>query len=531
MYRAGTRGQLEFPDFHLPFAGHLDPDNRWIALTRLVPWELAEEIYRESLCGDFGAPALSARVALGALLIKERLGLTDRETVEAIQENPYLQFFIGKEEFDHVRPFDASLMVGFRKRFGEEGLARISEAIALASMSSATERDAAPPSEPTNHCHELASDDGNSPAAQETSTDAAPPANDGKENCGQLIVDATCAPADVRYPTDVSLLNEAREKTEELIDKLHAPLIGKTARSRTYRVKARRAFVAFVRRKKPKRNAVRRATRQQLAFLHRNLKFIDRLLETPGALRLSQLSRRHYRNLLVSREAYRQQLQMYETKTHRVDDRIVSLSQPHVRPIKRGKAGRDTEFGAKLSISVIGGFSFVDRLRWDNYNESLDLVDQIETFRRRFGFYPASVHADKIYRTRANRAYCKQCGIRLSGPPLGRPPKSISAEKKQAMADESIRNTVEGKFGQAKRRFGLSRVMAKLAGTSAAQISLSFLVMNLDLALRLFFFSLIGACRCLLGLFHVALRRTDQPITPFHCPWLLHSPRPHQAFT
>ena len=114
-----------------------------------------------------------------------------------------------------------------------------------------------------------------------------------------MIVDATCAPADIRYPTDVSLLNEAREKIEELIDAFHAPLVGKTARPRTYRVKARRAFVAFVRRKKPNRKAIRRATRQQLACVHRNLKFIDRLLENPNALRLSQLSRRLYRNLLV----------------------------------------------------------------------------------------------------------------------------------------------------------------------------------------------------------------------------------------
>ena len=117
----------------------MDLDNRWIALARLVPWELAEEIYLESLCDDFGAPALPARIALGALLIKERLGLTDWETVEAIQENPYLQFFIGKEEFSHDRPFDASLMVGFRKRFGKEGIVRISEAIALATTSQVNE--------------------------------------------------------------------------------------------------------------------------------------------------------------------------------------------------------------------------------------------------------------------------------------------------------------------------------------------------------------------------------------------------------
>ena len=501
MYRSKNHQQLEFADFYLPFSGYLNAENRWITLARLVPWELAEEIYHAELCDDFGAPIVPARVALGALLIKERLGLTDRETVEAIRENPYLQFFLGKEEFSQERPFDASVMVDFRKRFGEEGLARISEAIALASVSQAMNPEPTP--EPADDLDDPPPTDGNSPAVQETSADTEPPINHGK-----LIVDASCAPADIRYPTDVSLLNEAREKTEELIDKLHAPLMGKQDRPRTYRVKARRAFVAFIRRKKPGRQAIRRATRQQLAFLRRNLKQIDLLLENRKALPLACLSRRLYKNLLVCRELFRQQLHMVETNTRRVDDRIVSISQPHVRPIKRGKAGRDTEFGAKISLSVIDGFSFVDRLGWDNYNESLDLVDQIETFHRRFGFYPESVHADKIYRTRANRAYCKQHSIRLSGPPLGRRPQTVSAEeKKQTAVDEAIRNRVEGKFGQGKRRFGLGRIMAKLASTSAAQISLSFLLMNLELALRRFFLSLFFAWHSLAALFKATLGR------------------------
>ena len=158
-----------------------------------------------------------------------------------------------------------------------------------------------------------------------------------------------------------------------------------------------------------------------MGFLRRSLKVIDRLLENPKALPLACLSHRMYKNLLVCRELDRQQLEMIENNSQRVDDRIVSLSQPHVRPIKRGKAGRETEFGAKLSISVVNGFSFVDRLSWDNYNEGTDLVEQIETFRHRFGCYPESVHVDKIYRTRANRTFCQAHGIRMSGPPLGRP--------------------------------------------------------------------------------------------------------------
>jgi IS5 family transposase len=232
-----------------------------------------------------------------------------------------------------------------------------------------------------------------------------------------------------------------------------------------------------------------------LGFLRRNLKAIDRLLDNLEALPLYELSRRQYKNLLVSRELFRQQLEMYESNSNRVNDRIVSISQPHVRPIVRGKAGRPTEFGAKLSISVVQGFSFVDRLSWDSYNEGTDLIEQIETYHRRFGYYPESVHVDKIYRTRENRAFCKLQGIRMSGPPLGRKPLNVSAaDKKQAAADEAIRNHVEGAFGQAKRRFGLGRIMAKLASTSAAQISLSFLVMNLERALRQFFLSFFLLC-------------------------------------
>lgn len=469
MYRRNCSQQSEFPDFYLPFSGHLDPENRWIQLARLVPWPLAEEIYHEDLCEDFGQPIVPARTALGALLIKERLGLADRETVEAIQENPYLQFFIGLEEFTRKKPFDASLMVDFRKRFGEEGMRQIAEAICLASL-------------PKDTAEDQDDDPGVSLPADSPPTPA---------NRGQLIADATCAPADIRYPTDVSLLNEAREKTDALIDSLHKPLVGQQPRPRTYREKARRQFVAFVKQRKPSRSKIRQANRRQLGYLQRNLRALDRLLEHPEALPLAHLSRRQYKDLLVCRELYRQQLQMHKTKMQRIDDRIVSISQPHVRPIKRGKTGRDTEFGAKLSVSVVDGFSFVDSLSWNNYNESQDLVGQIESYKDRFGFYPESVHVDKIYRTRENRAYCKARGIRMSGPALGRKPQTVSREeKKQAQMDEAIRNQVEGKFGQGKRRFGLGRIMAKLADTSATQIMLTFLVMNLERALERLLFAL-----------------------------------------
>ena len=178
---------------------------------------------------------------------------------------------------------------------------------------------------------------------------------------------------------------------------------------------------------------------------------------------------------------------MFDQRSRRNDDRIVSISQPHVRPIKRGKAGSDTEFGAKLSVSMVEGYAFVDRTSWDNFNECLDLQDQVKAYKRRFGVYPESVHADKIYRSRDNLRFCKKHGIRLSGPRLSRPPKvtlenasRLKAEAALARQDERNRIPIEGKFGQAKRRYGINRVMTKLSCTSETAIALCFLVMNLE---------------------------------------------------
>jgi len=184
------------------------------------------------------------------------------------------------------------------------------------------------------------------------------------------------------------------------------------------------------------------------------------------------LNKRQHRNLLVIKELFRQQLFMYENRMHKMADRIVSISQPHIRPIVRGKAKSNVEFGAKVSVSLIDGFSFVDRISWDSYNESGDLIKQIKNYHKYFGFYPESVHADQIYRNRENRQYCKKYGVRLSGPPLGRPKKvtpenveHLKQEKLQHRQDEIDRIAIEGKFGQGERRFSLGRIMAKLAGT------------------------------------------------------------------
>jgi IS5 family transposase len=467
MYRRSTPGQLSFENFYLPFGGKLSGENRWVKLAELIPWEEFEAHYAEQLSQDMGAPAKSFRMALGALIIKERLGTSDIETVEQIRENPYLQYFLGLSEYSDKAPFEASMFVHFRKRVNLELIGLLNEAIVQqrCQNDSAQQEDSANPSVEKGENN----DDDDPPSAA---------------NAGQLIVDASCTPADIRYPTDLSLLNEAREHTEHIIDLLYTQVREQISQKpRTYRHKARQQYLHIAKQRQVRHKARRKAVGQQLRYLRRNLAHIDTLVAAGASL--ARLDPQLYRKLLVISELFRQQQWMYQHRQRRTDDRIVSIAQPHVRPIVRGKAGTPVEFGAKIAISCVDGYGFLEHLDWNNFNESTHLPEQIERFKQRFGHYPASVHADQIYRTRANLQYCRERGIRLSGKPLGRPKQSQQAQRqKQAQADAAIRNQVEGKFGVGKRRFSLARVMAKLAPTAETAIAMTFLVMNLEQLLR-----------------------------------------------
>ncbi len=118
---------------------------------------------------------------------------------------------------------------------------------------------------------------------------------------------------------------------------------------------------------------------QQLRYIKRNLGHIEKLIELGASL--TCLSKRQYKQLLVIQEVYGQQQEMWSQKKQRIDYRIVSLSQPHVRPIVRGKARSPTEFGAKLSVSSVDSFIFLDHLSWENFNESQDLKEQVENYK------------------------------------------------------------------------------------------------------------------------------------------------------
>jgi len=361
---------------------------------------------------------------------------SDEDTIELIKENPYLQYFLGLSGFSHKPVFHPTLFVAIRKRLGPDTFDQMTDEFISA----------------INALKANSSKGKKKSVADSAQADA-----EEKSNKGQLVLDATVAPADIKYPTDLGLLNTSREQSEKLIDRLSASLEG-VEKPRTYRCVARKEYLLIVKQKKEDHKKIRKAVRKQLNYLRRNIKSINMLMDICRD-REQMVDYKDLRIFWTIQEVYRQQKEMYDQISHQTDDRIVSVSQPHVRPIVGGKSGKEVEFGAKISASLVNGYIYLDRMSWDAFNENNDLKKQVENFKERFGHYPEVVIGDKIYGSRDNRYFLKQHHIRFSGKALGRPTvvteenaAELKKQRKRYRKEQGIRNGIEGKFGEDKRR-------------------------------------------------------------------------------
>jgi hypothetical protein len=460
MYKSRKGQQSLLEDVRVFGGVKLDPNNEWVKLGTMIPWDEFEEEYAATFPGAAtGNPAKSARMALGTLLIKERYQFSDEDIMKEVQMNPYLQHFIGMTEFTHKAPFDASTITLFRKRVTPEMLSKLNDSVI--ELSRRSEENEAPP-------------DGDKPEKRDPA--------DQEQNKGTLILDATCAPQAIRYPTDISLLNEARELLEKMVTAGHKAG-GWEEKPRTYCRTARKDYLRCARNRKPSIKQLRKALRRQLGYISRDIGYLQELLtRNPQALPERMLER--FKTILL---LFEQQREMYQNKKHRVNNRIVSIHQPWIRPIVRGKANAAVEFGAKIEVALMDGYARVEDLCWDAFNEGGTLQDSVERFKAVTDCYPDRILADKLFRTRDNLQYCKDHGIHLNGPKLGRPPKDIAIYREQCRQEReesSERNAIECTFGVGKRRYSLGHITMKLQHTSEVAIHLVFLSMNLQKRLR-----------------------------------------------
>lgn len=462
MYKSTDNSQSNFLTFNQPLGLHMNPQNRWIKMADSIPWDIFEEKYACLFKGKKGRAAKPLRLALGALIIQTKYQYSDRELVNQLTENPYYQYFIGLPGYQEDPPIDASTLVLFRKRLKMDIITEANEYI----LDTISKKDCKGKNDKKdNDKHKKPPANTSSVSNTETKS----------ENKGTLMLDATCAPSNIRYPQDFSLLDEAREKLESIIKRFCKSY--KIPTPRMYRRVARKTYLALAKTKKRSTKKTRATIRKQLSYIKRDIKYLDSYMEKGYAAFSNEVSL-----LLTIYKLYEQQQYMYKKKIHSVANRIVSICQPWIRPIVRGKMKAPVEFGAKFDLSLDEkGLGRIEKISYEAYNESTVFIDAIERFKSRTGHFPERVLVDQIYRTRKNRGYCKSHGIRLSGPKLGRPSlgKQTIQEKKQEYKDNTDRIEVERSFSLSKRCYGLGLIKTKLYDTTLTSIALSVFVTNL----------------------------------------------------
>ena len=503
MIKYTPAAERNFSLFQMPFGQALDANNRWVKMAAVVPWDQMATVFFSRMSKNQGRQSIDLRIVLGALLIKHIEGISDEDTIQAIQENIYMQYFVGLPRFQTQPVFVPSLFVEIRKRLGKKGAQQLNDMVLKQARQLRAIKHRAKPKKKDSHR------EGNDQRGQkqEREVESSAPVEKGKSvdikeqpdqelrNKGTLKMDATVAPQHIGYPTDTRLLHEGRLYSEELIDKLYKGSSLWKNKPRTYRRNAHKQYLAFAKKRKPGKRAIKRTRGKQLRYLRRNLKHINRMLD-----RLQQAGHAapwkfcDWQRFWVLQELYRQQDIMHRDGRKRIDDRIVNIAQPYVRPIIRGKAGSHTEFGAKLNVSQTEGFARMDQVDFDNFNEGILLQTQIESYKALYGYYPELALVDRIYLNRQNRKYLKDRGIRHSGKPLGRARPMSAQEKQKRKKEQNKRSEIEGKFGQGKSKYGLDDIQTRLEDTSYACIGLILLALNTMKLARVFFIFIFSYC-------------------------------------
>lgn len=488
MIQYTPESQLSIDLFETPFKASLSPDNRWVKLSKVVPWDKFASIYMKKMNSGFGRPGLSPRMVLGALIIKHIEKLDDRGVIASIQENIYMQYFIGLKGFQTEPIFDPSLFVEIRKRIGSEDFDELNVTLIKSvsaendkkhiqnSKKRRTKKDEDQPQNRNKDTTEKEIANADSNRVQSNTKETLPP------NKGKLQLDATVADQYITYPTDTKLLNQSRKQCEKIIDTLHVQLREKDShrkKPRTYRRKLNKLYLEFSKKRRKSRSQIRKTNRQLLEALKRDISHINKMLDEFKGFPLTQADQKM---LWIVSLVYQQQKYMYDNKTNSIPYRIVSIFQPYVRPIPRGKERSQIEFGSKLGVSLDDGLARIDTLSWEAYNEGGDFIKQVEAYRYIHGYYPDLVQVDKIYATKKNRAWAKERGIRITAEPLGRKRtknKESYYYKRKRKKEATERNRIEGKFGQGKNAYELNRIRARLQNTSESWIAAIFFIMNL----------------------------------------------------
>lgn len=405
-------------------------DHELVKMEKEIDWEAMVEIISTKYSGKTGRNSKSLRMMIGLEIAKRKYCLSDEAIVKQLKVDMALKVFCGFNEWEHDLP-EASSLCRFRSRLDTETLQKLEEVNILKMIRKTARR-----------------------------------------NRYQVITDSTCVEANVTYPTDSKLLSKGYAKLVQAAEGLRKEGAELLIRGKHKMKKAVRGF-----------NLKRRKTKREIMKMNKKLiresMKVIRLLKENIHMAKKATQTKVMATLEIAEAILAQQKHMIETKTRRVKDRVVSFHEPTIRPIFRGKEGKQTEFGSKVAINVIGGgLVQTTKLSNNNFSDTEMIPSSLATNHRTFGRDPTEVIADRGAHSPKNHELLNSKNIMDGIQYRGKIPKKAtlptSSTRKRMYKQRSI---VEGKIGTFKTHYGGHRNRYKNENAHAL-ISFGLIAMN-----------------------------------------------------
>ena len=321
----------------------IDMRHRLVKLSGLIDWRGLDESLSPHFCAEKGRPAHSIRLMCGLLLLKEIEGVSDEGVVERWVENPYWQYFCGEEYFQHKFPMDASNLVHFRHRIGEEGMERLLQETVVIGLK----------------------------------VGVITP-NDLK----RVTMDSTVQEKAIRYPTDTHLYHKARLELVKLAEKMNVSM-----RQSYTRLSKEAVFMA-------NKSMASRKVKQGRAWIKKGKNYLGRVIrnierEISGAPHLQEIFAAH---LQKARQIFNQQ---------RCDsNKLYSWHAPEVECIAKGKASKPYEFGCKANYTTTNKSNFVigAQAKHGKPYDGKILQDGLQQIAKITGVIPERCYVDQGYK-------------------------------------------------------------------------------------------------------------------------------------
>ena len=420
----------------------LDDNHELVKISKAIDWPALSDKLAQFYCPDNGRPAKPSRAKVGLLILKHLYRLSDDDLVDLIKRDLYAQYLCDVSFSEAVKFIHSATLVKFRKKIGLSGIKLIEEEVLNSLKRTKLLK--------------------------------------GRK----LVCDTTVVPSNISYPTDISLLEKVRAKAVKYLEK--AKQFGADT-FRTYKRTARKTFITYQKIRHHTIQSRRRTQKKILQFSKRNTAQLKNALEkisqkTDTSLNgikeevKEQFLKEAKRFLATASNIVEQQKNIY--KRLPVKERIVSVHQPHLRPMVRGKYPVEVEFGPKILLNLKNNFLFLEYLSFNNTSDSQLLDISLKGYQERFGNTPTQLAADRGFWSKDNYRLAENLKIKK----IAIENKGKSSYLKGKPFRERLRRlrcSIEAKISLSKRKYGLDRIRYTMPQGEEMWVRLGLMAMNL----------------------------------------------------